>query len=310
MDDPLRFTLVDAPPFHEPCPAAVASLVRDWIRGARQEGEAPGAEGQQQPASEGENARLLFGALDLISKTSSTETLLVFVHRKRLFVNRERFILLHFYASDSAPQSKLKDQKEVGFVYFTASSGMLHGFHVGAEHRGRGLMKLQFLYYVLFCRQFDLLALDTARNKKPLFAKLYHQMGYEPCCFDFPFLLFEVRSHIAEGRSPSITCYVLPLSAEDPVWASDPKRETKWEGDTSWNISRKTALSQGFVVLDGSSDLGARIREQGGGLNLFAKTTWRLPDANAVSRRDSMLEALSLRARCVMYSSPGASEPG
>ena len=36
------------------------------------------------------------------------------------------------------------------------------------------------LYYVLFCRRFGLAARETAHNRKPLFAKLYAELGHEP----------------------------------------------------------------------------------------------------------------------------------
>jgi len=269
-------------------PTVAASAIRAWIQGAQYERGMPGAEEQPQ-LNEKETARIfLFGALEVNDEAGSVETLQVFVHRKRLLSHRERFILLHFHSAELVGGDKPKDRKEIGFVYFEAAAGTLHGFHIGSEYRGRGLMKLMFFFYVLFSREFDLPALDTACNKKPMFAKLYNEMGYEPCCLDFPFLMFEGH-------------HVLPLPAEDPSWASSSKRGSKWEGDTLWNISQKAARSQAFFILDDPSCLATEHRQGRDGLKLYAKTTWCLPKTEAVSRREVALEDLSRRVRCVMY---------
>ena len=58
------------------------------------------------------------------------------------------------------------------------------------------------LYYVLFCRRFGLAARETAHNRKPLFAKLYAELGYEPRCVDFPFLLLHNYRPAGTPRAP------------------------------------------------------------------------------------------------------------
>ena len=58
------------------------------------------------------------------------------------------------------------------------------------------------LYYVLFCRRFGLAARETAHNRKPLFAKLYAELGYVPRCVDFPFLLLHNYRPAGAPRAP------------------------------------------------------------------------------------------------------------
>merc|ERR1711957_90568 len=132
------------------------------------------------------------------------------------------FILLHFYSSGDAPHSKVKDRKEIAFIYFEAHSGALHGLHVAPEHRGRGLMRPLFLYYVLFCREFVLPACSTATNSKPLFAKLYDKMGYEPDCRHFPFLLLPKDGQQLQQTDIS---RVMPLPAENPREETERRRD-------------------------------------------------------------------------------------
>ncbi|CAK0852113.1 unnamed protein product [Prorocentrum cordatum] len=304
------------PPFPDPCPVAVASSLRAWIQDARRESRAPSAAGRPQRQHEQRPGKeelqqlgkqFLFGALSISREELPSETVQVFVHRKRMLAHKERFILLHFY-SNNLTEGKPKG-KECGFLYFEAASGTLHGFHIGSEHRGRGLVKLMLTYYVLFCREFDLPALDTSRNKKPIFAKLYHDMGYEPLCIDFPFLFFSGRmsSKVTGGQaiegSNLASHWVLPLPPVDPAWASASKRKegTQWEGNTLWNISRQSARSQGFEILDAPHEFAAEGLSECDGLKLYAKTSWRLQDTRALRRRESFLERASRRGTCIMY---------
>ncbi|CAE8721680.1 unnamed protein product [Polarella glacialis] len=224
------------------------------------------------------------------------ETLQVFVHYKHLFCYKERTILLHFYSNDKPFQSHLKkDRTEAGFVYFDAGSGALHGLHVDPAQRGRGLMKLLFLYYVLFCREFGLPARETAENKKPLFAKLYEQMGYKPACLDFPFLL-SLRPSRADASPHTLISHVYPLPAENPRQAMEEGKAS----DKSWTFSPKFARSQGLVVEKDSAAFFAKAGE-GNAVQLYAKTTWTLPDESSFLRREAILRELCGRARCTIY---------
>jgi len=291
-NSPLRLAQIPAINL-DPSPSDVASSIRAWIEGA-QEQRGMRVEELRQPLTK-EETRYQFGRVDGLNGELAVESLDVFVHPKNLFEKRQ--ILLHFYPSNAESRSKLKDRKETALVYFEASSGRLHGLHIAPKQRGRGLMKLLFLYYVLFCREFDLPARETAYNTKPLFAKLYVQMGYKPCCTDFPFLLLPRQNHGMGAIEQSEVNHVVPLPAENV--RLEGKRRA---GDTVWTFSPKFVRSQGLSVVNLSC---AELADQGllgDTVKLYAKTAWHLPDEDSILRRESVLEELSHRVNCFVIS--------
>eukprot|EP00747_Dinoflagellata_sp_TGD_P220042 gnl/TRDRNA2_/TRDRNA2_92059_c0_seq2.p1 gnl/TRDRNA2_/TRDRNA2_92059_c0~~gnl/TRDRNA2_/TRDRNA2_92059_c0_seq2.p1 ORF type:complete len:329 (+),score=47.88 gnl/TRDRNA2_/TRDRNA2_92059_c0_seq2:74-988(+) len=277
----------------DPLPSAVAALVQDWIRDARQESNVVDPDfastSSEHQENGHENLRYLFGTLE----GPSIATMQVFVHRKRLNERKQRFLFLHFYSIESASNNRLKDRKEIAMVYFEAASGTFHGLHIAPEHRGRGLMKLIFLYYVLFCHHFALPALDTAHNKKPSFAKLYTDMGYKPICLDFPFLFYLSKSEAGADQQTPVS-HVFHLPAENPR----KQEELGQVFDKSWRFSPKFIRSQGLVVVE---DICDHLNEGTGLVKLYAKTAWMLPDAEAISKRQSILNELSCKARCTVF---------
>eukprot|EP00928_Gymnodinium_smaydae_P073616 TRINITY_DN56798_c0_g1_i1.p1 TRINITY_DN56798_c0_g1~~TRINITY_DN56798_c0_g1_i1.p1 ORF type:complete len:304 (+),score=38.47 TRINITY_DN56798_c0_g1_i1:36-947(+) len=276
----------------EPSPSVVARLVRDWIDDAQKDAQLLADKcGKGKAKSE---TRHIFGSLDMIREDLCVERLDVYVQLKSLFCKRQ--ILLHFYPSDASSRSKLKDRTETALVYFDACSGGLHGLHISPDQRGRGLMKALFLYYVLFCRDFDLPATTTGVNKKPLFAKLYVQMGYSPCCTDFPFLLLPKTCRNADANDEPEVNRVVPLPAEN-ARQDDNRRE----GDRSWTFSPAFAQSQGLAVVQESVDSLRASGQLESSMKLYAKTSWELPDAAAVSRRDAVLDEVSQTVNCSVY---------
>ena len=337
-------------------PTDVGRMIREWIAKAqRDEPPASGAEEKQL-----ERLKHPFGALEVGGCT--LQVLVQLTQFQKL-----RFVFLHFY-----PNKK----KEAGFVYFEAATGVLHGLHLAPEQRGQGLSKPLVLYYVLFGRRFGLETRETAHNRKPLFAKLYTELGYSPQCTDFPFLLLRRppadAPHQQQQQQPhdqEPASYVLPLSAQNPRRQPQQAAETKaaarvplddadrhalkqlrldeapetlaalqkaWklrftavhpdkggsaeeaqavtaardalhrklfpkeQIDTSWTFTQRLAKSQDIVVV---SDAQARLAEPGaihGTTMLYAKTTWSLPDNEAMHRRDAILGALR-GVRCWVY---------
>ena len=184
--------LLAVEPLGCPCPSEVDRLVREWIGKAR----------RGQPAGSAEEKALerlkhLFGVLELAPRDGGSEawaSLQVFVQLTQF--QKARFVFLHFYPSTERDRQRgtvarlpQTDRKEAGFIYFDAANGALHGIHLAPGQRGLGLSKPCVLYYLLVCRRFGLEARATAHNRKPLFAKLYAELGYQPRCADFPFLL-------------------------------------------------------------------------------------------------------------------------
>ena len=172
-------------------------------------------------------------------------------------------------------------------LYLDAASGTLHGVHVGHERRGEGLLRSLYVYYCAFCGYFGLEAVDTAKNKKPAFAKLFAGLGYRPESTDFPFLLLP-RAAAAGGEQTDHA--VVPLATAD--------------GHAAWSFSPSFAASQGLVVLEGdAAERAAAAGASSGGLLLYAHTAWRLADADALAARDAAVARLvdSRRVRCVVY---------
>ena len=204
-------------------PEATHAQLQAWIGAASAQGD--------------ESSQHLYGALELHDTAAEmdtrVETFQVFVQLKSFL--KRRMILLHIYPTsrrrrgpcDAASASM---RKEAGMIYFEAATGNLHGLHVTPEHRGRGLMKPLYVYYVLFCRAHGLETMSTAQNRKPLFAKLFAELGYQPRCTDFPFLLLrrapsDVQEPPNDARAVKATAdeepleplsYVLPLAATNP----------------------------------------------------------------------------------------------
>tara|TARA_B110001452_G_scaffold255185_1_gene247350 strand:- start:103 stop:1296 length:1194 start_codon:yes stop_codon:yes gene_type:complete len=333
-------------------PSDVSRTIRAWIATAQRDEPPDGSAEEKQL----QRLKHPFGALEV-----GDSTLQVLVQLTQF--QKARFVFLHFY-----PNKK----KEAGFVYFEAATGVLHGLHIAPEQRGVGLSKPLVLYYVLFGRHFGLETRETAHNRKPLFAKLYTELGYSPKCTDFPFLLLRRPPADAPQQQPKTqdqepTSYVLPLSAQNPRRQPQQATETKaraplddadrdalqqlrldeapetlaalqraWklrftavhpdkggraedaqavtaardalhrklfpkeQIDTSWTFTQRLAKSQDIVVV---SDAQARLAEPGaihGTTMLYAKTTWSLPDDEAMRRRDAILGALR-GVRCWAY---------
>ena len=176
-------------------------------------------------------------------------------------------------------------------------------------------MKPAFLYYVLFCREFGLPTLHTAVNKKPLFASLFKQMGYQPCCVDFPFLLFTKaagQEPKAEGPLPSsrefrpqvgsITCVMPLLASKGRPEEARFLREGK-QVETSWTFSLNFAMSQGLHVVNDANASDAERAASVGATRLYAKTAWTLPNVSDEAHREAALEELlRRRATAVMFS--------
>ena len=110
-----------------PDPSGVHNLIKGWIGRAQEERAA----GREMDADENEfsTAWQRFGAL-----AQPDRRLQVAVHFKRLCCHR--CILLHF-----TPRLGERNVKELGFIYFGAAGGTLHGLHVAPDSRGGGLMK-------------------------------------------------------------------------------------------------------------------------------------------------------------------------
>merc|ERR1711957_53975 len=258
-----------------------------------------------------ENWRYLIGILSVVDADGRRKVFDVGVQLKRFLTPQQRCIILHFFDTETSSKRNLQTlvvdsgRKPIAMAYCEAATGNFHGIHIAEEHRGCGLMKPAFLYYVPFCREFGLSTKHTAVNKKPLFASLFRQMGYQPCCVDFPFLLFtkaasqEVRpdrpSTAREYRpqAGSITC-VMPLQARK----GDPKDAKAIPGkqvETSWTFPLNFAMSQGLHVINNATAKDIEQAELVGGLMLYAKTAWSLPTSSDEAHRESALEELLSR---------------
>lgn len=224
-------------PTAAPSATVVAGLISEWI-GKAQQGVSPGVCTEEKVL---ERIKHLFGVLSVVPKRGgSSLPLQVFVQLTQF--QKLRFIFLHFYPSTDRDVERgtiarlpLTDRKEAGFVYFEAGTGALHGIHIAADQRGCGLSKPIVLYYVRFCGHFALAANETAHNRKPLFAKLYAELGYQPRSQSFPFLLLyrlprgedvldTSQPEQPEPQQPQTQqpqhdeprSYVLPLAATNP----------------------------------------------------------------------------------------------
>lgn len=330
-----------------PRPEEIAELVREWISKARDERAAnppPAAaeliddeevrshrrEDRRRPAEsqqsrqerELEGTKHLFGTLDVTDAEGRCRTFDVAVQLRRFLTPKQRCLIIHLIDTedDRAKSRRLqtlvadRGRKQAAMVYCEAATGAFHGIHIANEHRGCGLMKPAFLYYVLFCREFGLSTSYTADNKKPLFASLFRQMGYQPCSAAFPFLLFsraadqdskavcpEKTAREFRPQVGSITC-VMPLSSAKGRPEEARFRRHDKQVETSWTFSLNFAMSQGLHVINDASASDAERAEAGGALRLYAKTAWRLPDTKAEMHREAALaELVRRRARAVMF---------
>jgi len=347
----VRLELVPPPcsPGDGPQPSEIADFVREWISQAnvdraigatslelvedeeveghmrehrKQNRKRPVGEDNERLEKHSEGMRYLFGALCVTDADGCRKTFDVGVQLKRFLTPKQRCIILHFFETqeEGATGQKLstlvadRGRKQVAMAYCEAATGAFHGIHIAEEHRGCGLMKPAFLYYVLFCREFGLPTTHTAVNKKPLFANLFKQMGYQPCCVDFPFLLFtkaadqdpkvERPSTAREFRPQAgSTTYVMPLAAskgrpEDARFLREGKQV-----ESSWTFSLNFAMSQGLQVVNDATTSQVETAESDGATRLYAKTAWSLPNASDRAHREAALEELlRRRATAVMYS--------